>query len=143
MHNTEIAAINNDLKKTRKAIISIGCSFVEGQGAIDQDIYEQHDWSMLKTGVPMEPILTDAEKSKLVLSHKELRIDNNGNIDWTFMQHKNAFVNVLCKKYFNSEYTAINFGLKGKGNRASIKSLYFHPQIEIEHLLRVYTFILK
>lgn len=141
MHNTEIAAINNDLKKTRKAIISIGCSFVEGQGAIDQDIYEQHDWSMLKTGVPMEPILTDAEKSKLVLSHKELRIDNNGNIDWTFMQHKNAFVNVLCKKYFNSEYTAINFGLRGKGNRASIKSLYFHPQIDwhnVDELIVIY-----
>ena len=95
MHNTEIAAINNDLKKTRKAIISIGCSFVEGQGAIDQDIYEQYDWSMLKTGVPMEPILTDAEKSNLLLAHRELKIDNTGNVDWTFMQHKNAFVNVL------------------------------------------------
>lgn len=141
MYNNKITEINNDLSRTRKAIISLGCSFVEGQGAIDQDIYELYNWSMLKTGVPMKPILTDVDKSKLLAAHKELRVGHNGDIDWTFMQHENAFVNVLCKKYFNAKYTAINFGLSGKGNRASIKSLYFHPQLDwrnIDELIVIY-----
>ena len=142
MYDKQIIEINKDLKRTRKAIISLGCSFVEGQGAVDQDIYDNCDWSMLKTGVPMEPVLTKDEQSKLLEKHPELSLLDNGSINWTFMEYKNAFVNVLCKKYFNAEYTPINFGLRGKGNRASIKSLYFHPQLDwhdIDELIVIYT----
>jgi hypothetical protein len=45
------------------------------------------------------------------------------------MEYKNAFVNVLCKKYFEGQYTPINLGLQGCGNRGSIKELYMYPEI--------------
>ncbi len=140
MYNKQIIEINTDLKRTKKAIISLGCSFVEGQGAIDQNIYDNYNWSMLKTGTPMEPILTDDERDNLLATYPELQLSHN-TIDWTFMEYRNSFVNVLCKKYFNRTYTPINFGLRGKGNRASIKSLYFHPQInwhDIDELIVLY-----
>jgi hypothetical protein len=141
MYNTQIIEINKDLKRTRKAIISLGCSFVEGQGAVDQEICDSYQWSMAKIGVPMEPILSKNEKSKMLSDHPELSIDNTGRIIWKFMEYKNAFVEVLCKKYFKGTYTPINFGIRGKGNRASIKSLYFHPQINwnnIDELIVLY-----
>lgn len=141
MYNNQIIEVNEDLKKTRKAIISIGCSFVEGQGAVDQQIYDNYKWTMAKTGIPMKPVISNSEKSKLLADHPELSIDSNGVIDWKFMEFKNAFVEVLCKKYFKGSYTPINFGLRGRGNRASIKSLYFHPQInwhDIDELIVLY-----
>lgn len=129
MYYRQVKEINDSLAKTGKAIISLGCSFVEGQGAIDQDLYDSMKWTMDRTGVPMEPKINDRDAKKLVEKYKELRFIGT-KIDWTFMEYKNAFVNVLCKKYFNEEYTPINFGLRGKGNRASIKSMYLWPDID-------------
>jgi hypothetical protein len=45
------------------------------------------------------------------------------------MELDNAFVNVLCKKYFKGMYTPINLGMRGKGNRATIKDLSMFPGI--------------
>ena len=140
MYLSQVNEINESLAKTKKAIISLGCSFVEGQGAIDQDIYDQYEWRMEETGVPMKPVLSSSQRNNLLKKYPELIYDGNG-INWTFMEYKNAFVNVLCKKYFKEQYTPINFGLRGRGNRASIKSLYFWPQIDwhlIEELIVVY-----
>lgn len=129
MYYRQVKEINESLRKTKKAIISLGCSFVEGQGAIDQDLYDRLTWSMEKTGVPMQPEITGKEAEKLIKQYPELALQGT-KIDWTFMEYKNAFVNVLCKKYFNEEYTPINFGLRGKGNRASMKSMYLWPDID-------------
>lgn len=129
MYFKQVKEINESLRKTGKAIISIGCSFVEGQGAMDQDVYDNYEWTMEEVGVPMEPVISKKERKELLKKYPELFFDGN-NINWTFMEYKNAFVNVLCKKYFNGEYTPINFGLRGRGNRASIKTLYFWPQID-------------
>jgi hypothetical protein len=54
---------------------------------------------------------------------------------------ENAFVNVLCKKYFNGTYTAINLGLAGCGNRGSIKELHFYPDLDwnnIDEIIVIY-----
>lgn len=141
MYNSQIEEINRDLRSTKKAIISLGCSFVEGQGAVDQNLYESFEWTMERTGVPMQPILTISERNELLKKYSELISWQDNSFNWTFMEMKNAFVNVLCKKYFEGRYTPINFGLRGRGNRASIKSLYFWPQIDwnsIEEMIVIY-----
>lgn len=141
MYYDLVPEINENIKKNRKAIISLGCSFVDGQGAADQDLYESYEWSMKQTGVPMQPILTDKEKTQLLEKYRDLIFLKHGEIDWTRMEIKNSFVNVLCKKYFEGSYTPINLGLRGRGNRATIKSLYFWPQIDwknIEEIIIVY-----
>lgn len=141
MHQYMISKINEGIEKTKKVIISLGCSFVEGQGAIDQDLYEKLTWTMERTGIPMAPKLNSKELVDLKNRYPELVLQDNGNINWTNMEYRNSFVHVLCDKYFNGEYTPINFGLRGKGNRASIKSLYFWPQInwhEVEEFIVLY-----
>jgi len=132
MYFKYIDKINKDLKRTKKAVISLGCSFVEGQGAVDQDLYESYDWHMDKTGIPMAPKLDSKAKKQLVKDYPELELKGD-QIDWTNMEYKNSFVNVLCKKYLKKEYTPINFGLRGRGNRASIRSLYLWPDIDWHH----------
>tara|TARA_B110000503_G_scaffold5510_1_gene7629 strand:- start:8879 stop:9895 length:1017 start_codon:yes stop_codon:yes gene_type:complete len=140
MHYNQIKEINQSLKRTKKAIISLGCSFVEGQGAIDQELYDRLEWTMERTGVPMEPNLSRSDMIGIVKQYPELYIEHN-KINWADMQHNNAFVNVLCKKYFEGEYTPINLGRAGRGNRATIKSLYTWPQLnwgDIEELIVLY-----
>jgi len=128
MYFDQVKEINRSLKKTGKAIISLGCSFVEGQGAIDQELYNNYEWTMQRTGVPMQPVLSKKQSIQLKRKYPELESDGK-NINFTFMEYKNAFVNVLCKKYFKNEYTPINMGIRGRGNRASIKNLYLWPDI--------------
>lgn len=141
MYHKLVREINESLKKTKKAIIALGCSFVEGQGAVDQYLYDDYEWQLKVVGVPMEPVFSREERSKILTKHRELISYSKDGYDWTFMEYKNSFVNVLCKKYFEGQYTPINFGLRGRGNRASIKSLYFWPQIEwktIEEMIVIY-----
>ena len=129
MYKSQIIEINESLKKTRKAIISIGCSFVEGQGAVDDDLYRDYNWIYSEAGAPLKIDASLKERRKLVKTRPNIRMNLDTSLDVTMMEYENAFVSVLCKKYFQGSYTPINLGLRGCGNRASIKELYMHPNI--------------
>lgn len=135
MYNRQIPIISTDLKKTRRAIIALGCSFTQGQGAFDQDLLETLDWKFEKLGVPLQLDLKDSQIQDLLNRYPILRRDQyTNNIDWTFMEYKNSYVNVLCEKYFEGKFTPINLGIRGCGNRATIKDLYYYPEFEFEKL---------
>ncbi len=142
MFNRQIPEINKIIKKTGKAVIAIGCSFVQGQGAIDDDLYEKYTWEYPGMGYPMRIKISNTEKYALLRQYPDLlKPDPDHSLDFTFMEYKNAFVNVLCEKYFQGEYAPINLGIRGCGNRASIKELYFRPEIDwagIKDLIVVY-----
>lgn len=142
MLHSQIPLINDTIKKTGKAVVAIGCSFVQGQGAIDDDLYENYKWQYLGMGHPLKIDITTFEKLTILKAHQDLlKPDPDHKIDFTGMEYKNAFVNVLCKKYFDGEYAPINLGIRGCGNRASIKELYFRPEIDwdgIKELIVVY-----
>jgi hypothetical protein len=141
MHYLDIEQINKDLSVTKKAIVGLGCSFVEGQGAVDQYLIENYKWAIKEAGVPMQPIVTDSEKNMILSRYNGLVSFTNDQWNWRLLERKNSFINILCEKYLEKKYTPINFGLRGKGNRASIKSLYFWPQINwdvIEELIIIY-----
>lgn len=127
MYKQQIKHINDDLQKTRKAIISIGCSFVQGQGAVNPELYTDYKWKY-KPSCPLEIDATPSEKNQIIKKYPSV-VNNHGNLEFTFMEYDNAFVNVLCKKYLDGRYTPINLGLRGCGNRGSIKELYFHPEL--------------
>ena len=131
MFHHQIKKINNDLKRTKRAIISFGCSFVEGQGAIDQDLYETSEWSMDHVGIPMTANLSKKERDRLLKTNPLLYTNLQGEIQWEKMEQKNAFVNVLCNKYYGNSWTPINFGIRGRGNRASIRNLYYWPELQL------------
>lgn len=128
MFRQQYEEINKDLERTNKAIIAIGCSFVQGQGTINDELYEKFKWNYLGPGASLQPIIDNKKKKFLLKKYPSLKKDLDNEINFTFMEYDNAFVNVLCKKYLK-DYTPVNFGLRGCGNRGSIKELYFHPHI--------------
>lgn len=129
-----ISQINFDLKKTKKAIISLGCSFVQGVGAIDENIYRNYEWEISPNSSTW--YLTTEQKNKIIQDYPDVELRSDG-ISFRQHQFNNAFVNVLCKKYFNGEYTPINLGRTGNGNRATIKDLYFYPEISWDDMEEV------
>lgn len=130
MFESQVSIINDKIKKNNKVIISIGCSFVQGQGAIDDDLFDRYEWEYLGMGHPLKIKADKNHTNHLLATYPELRPHYSNGIDFSLMELKNSFVSVLCEKYFNGEYTPINLGQKGCGNRASIKELYFWPQID-------------
>jgi hypothetical protein len=136
MYLSQVKEINESLKRTGKAIIAIGCSFVQGQGAVDDELYTNYKWNYEGHGRPLTLDLTPEQKVELLKKYPSV-VQKHGKIDFTFMEYDNAFVNVLCNKYFKGEYTPINLGQRGCGNRASIKDLYFFPEINWELMKEV------
>jgi len=117
--------INESLKKTKKAVIALGCSFVEGQGAIDTELLQNYGFQIPKLGQSMQP-KQKRHKKLIRMKYPELSSKPDGDIDFSTMEVNNSFVNILCKKYLDQTWTPINLGLRGCGNRATIKELYLH-----------------
>ena len=130
MYKSQVKEINRDLRVTKKAIIAIGDSFVQGQGAIDDYIYQNHTWKF-EQGTPAVIEMSSKDKKRLIKSNNSVTINlHTKELDFTMMEYDNAFVNVLCKKYFDGKYTPINLGIRGCGNRGTIKELYMYPNID-------------
>lgn len=91
-----------------KVIIGIGDSFTQGQGACSEEIWEKYNWDM-----------------KNVPSSDERAVDT--------IFYENSWVNQLCKNHL-TDYTPINFGMVGRGNRASVKQLSMHPAFKFENI---------
>lgn len=128
MKLSEINQINTSLKTTKKAIISLGCSFAEGQGAFDVEIYKNYKVKYTEHGSPLELDVTEEERDEILAKFSNVDAFN-GKLSFHQMERDNSFVNILCNKYFDGTYTPVNFGLRGRGNRASIKDLVLTHEI--------------
>jgi hypothetical protein len=141
MYQNQIKKINEQLKTTDKAIIALGCSFVQGQGAVNDELYTEYKWTYPGLGAALEPQIDSSERTSILEKYPNVANGPDNKLDFTFMEYDNAFVNVLCKKYFSGKYVPINLGLRGCGNRATIKELYFHPEInwsKIKEIIVIY-----
>lgn len=95
------------LTKNSKALIVLGDSFVEGQGALTDYVWEKYDWS--------------EENFNKVGSY----IDGKHNPEHEYIrtqERDNAFPNIICKNYM-TDWTPVNLGFRGNGNRAGVKAL--------------------
>jgi hypothetical protein len=138
-----IPEINKDIQRTKRAIIAIGCSFVQGHGAIKEDIYNRYEWNIPVLGqVNITWNMSPDEMKTLVSEYPDVRINEfTKELDFFTHEYNNSFVSVLAKKYFNNDFAAINLGRSGNGNRASIKDLYYYPDIhwnDIEECIVIY-----
>lgn len=140
MYKNQVRFIKEDLKRTKKAIIAIGCSFVQGQGAVNDELYREYEWNYHE-GKPLTIDLTYKQRKRLLKNYSNLKLNgltaSASTVDFIMMEYDNAFVSVLCKKYFNGSYTPINLGIRGCGNRASIKELYMYPEINYDNLKEI------
>lgn len=144
MREKQIQRINKKLQHTDKAIIALGCSFAEGQGAINDELFNDYKWSFQGMGKPLQLDVSIEEAKEIVKRYPhQLSLSNNTPpiINWTMMELDNSFSHVLAEKYFDDEYVAINMGIRGTGNRGQIKELYFRPEIhwhKIKKIIVVY-----
>jgi len=93
---------------SNKYIIGLGCSWTQGEGGYPEHIWEQYN------GRP--------------------QISLRGQCDYHIRhyEHENSWVNVLCRDHF-PDYTPINLGVKGIGNRAAIEQLYFCDRVDFDN----------
>jgi hypothetical protein len=82
----------------KKYIIGLGCSWTQGEGGYPEHIWKEHNGRVQLRGVD------DYHLRKY--------------------EHENSWVNVLCRDHF-PEYTPINLGVRGIGNRAAYNQLHF------------------
>ena len=93
-------------KNKPKILIGLGDSFTQGQGACSIELWEKYNWDL---GTSSE-------------------IDNH---DLLKSSYENSWVNKICENYL-TDYTPINLGMTGRGNRAAVKELYLHPDLQLE-----------
>jgi hypothetical protein len=124
-----LVEINQDIRRTRKLLIGIGCSFVEGIGAWDQELVEElPPLKSKKNGIRPYGYDDYDIETKISISqrYKGVTILDNNIINTSDMEHANSFINVLASKYFNDEYTPVNLAIQGRGNYAAVMSLLFN-----------------
>lgn len=88
---------------TKKYIIGIGCSWTQGEGGYTEEVWKSHGGRV------------------------QIRFKSDHYL--RSMEHENSWVNVLCRDYF-PEYTPMNLGVRGIGNSAAVKQLYFCDKID-------------
>lgn len=93
---------------SNKYIIGLGCSWTQGEGGYPDHIWHQYN------GRP--------------------QISLRGHDDYHIRhyEHENSWVNVLCRDHF-TDYTPINLGVKGIGNRAAVEQLYFCDRVDFNN----------
>lgn len=142
MYSKFIPDINQSLKKTRKAIVGLGCSYMEGQGAFEEELEEKYGTIFQKWGVPLDMKIPESDWEYLFKKYPSLEPSHiPGKIKLSYMENSLSFLNQLCKIFFEDQYTSINLGQRGKGNRSAVKELYFYPMInwnDIDEMIILY-----
>lgn len=87
----------------KKYIVGLGCSWAQGEGGYPDHIWKEYNGRVNLRGVPDEHLRP--------------------------YEHENSWVNVLCRDHF-PEYTPMNLGVRGIGNDAAVKQLYFCDKID-------------
>ncbi len=90
-----------------KILIGLGDSFTQGEGACDVGLWEKYNWDL--------NLMSDK------INRQEI---NESNI-------KNSWVNKICENHL-TDFTPINMGMTGRGNRGAVKELYLHPDLNLE-----------
>ena len=95
---------NIKIDKDTKLIIGLGDSFCAGTGTESLETWNRNNWDV-----------------------NQMRQDGLG----FWESYDNSFINVLKTKYLN-DFTSINLGMGGRGNRFAIRELFCNPQLNLE-----------
>jgi hypothetical protein len=96
----------NRITEDSKLLIGMGDSFCAGRGACSIEIWEKYGWDME-------------------------RMYGEGGAEVEESNYANSWVNQLCKNHM-PDWTPLNLGMSGKGNRYAIKELMVNPLLGIE-----------
>ena len=94
-----------EASKNDKLLIGIGCSFTQGQGGLSDEVWEKYNWNIPNT---------------------------HGIHELESLEIEGSWVNQLCRTHM-SDWTPINLGERGGGNRAAVKYLTsVFPELNLE-----------
>jgi hypothetical protein len=93
----------------KKYIVGLGCSWTQGEGGYPKEVVDAHNGrTQIRCGQPGQP------DSDYYLRVHEL---------------ENSWVNQLARDHF-PEYTSLNLGIKGIGNRGAVQQLHFVDNVD-------------
>lgn len=98
--------LGNKITEQTKLLIGIGDSFCAGRGACSIEIWEKYGWDME-------------------------RMYGEGKGEVEILDYANSWVNQLCKNHM-TDWSPLNLGMSGKGNRFAIKELTANKILGIE-----------
>jgi hypothetical protein len=98
--------LENKITEDSKVLIGIGDSFCSGHGACSIELWEKFGWD-------------------------EKRMLNQGWYEVGLSNAKNSWVNQLCVNHM-PDWTPLNLGISGKGNRFAIKELMVNKILGFE-----------
>lgn len=116
--------INRNIAKTKKIIVSVGCSFVYGAAAFSNELMEKYP--PLYDGAVWSFDHYSTSTKKIIAEEYPNITFTDGNLKTSEMEIDNSFTSVLSKKYF-SDWTAINLGVTSSGLFASVARLFLTP----------------
>jgi len=87
-----------------KKLIGLGCSWAEGEGGYPEHIWKQYNGRTQEFA-------------------NDISLRKHG--------YENSWVNVLCREHL-SDYTPVNLGVRGIGNKAAVKQLYLTDEVNWE-----------
>ena len=125
---TNLDWIKQDLTRTRKALIVLGCSFAQGKAAYDAELVAEHRPRRREHWGDCDYQQHDFTKTELEDLSKKYRLPIHDNYLWTAdMEHSNSFGCVLAEKILDKEWTPIILASQGKGNWSNIDRLGWLP----------------
>lgn len=98
-----------EINNDSKLIIGLGDSFTQGVGSWSVETYKQYNNRINPLKIPSR-IITE--------------------------MYKNSWVTQLCNNHL-TDFTPVNLGVMGTGNRAAVKELYLNPKIKIKEAKEV------
>jgi len=106
-----------DIMTKKKHIIGLGCSWTQGEGGYPDEIVKQYNGRV------------------------QISLRRKNDIDIRGYELENSWVNVLCRDHFK-EYTPINLGVKGIGNRAAVHQLHFVDNVNWDQTEGIIVFMM-
>lgn len=88
-----------------KVLVAIGDSFTQGVGSWSDETYKKHNGWINPLGIKKQSLIDE--------------------------MYKNSFVSQIVDSCL-PEYQAVNLGVLGTGNRAAVKELYLHPELNLQ-----------
>jgi len=144
MWKDEYTRVNDDIIKHRKAVIGFGCSFSDGQGAIEEEILNNYPWYIDGANTLKWDKLTREQQSEVRTKYHDVRtlrwMQNGTTLDFHLHERRRAYSYQLAEML--GDHAGINFGMRGNGNRASISQLFTHPELllhRLEEIIVIYT----
>ena len=141
MRSRDVAMINKDIAKKRKAIVSLGCSFTQGLAAFDQPILDflrpqggqASDFDYVCKAHDPKDLLNLCQEFNLDFSilgdaERDRWNGSTGSINVNSQPYEvnNAFVNRMTH-LLDESWVPINMGNAGNGNKSAINRLFQYP----------------